>query len=544
VSSASADFSSQQWFQSDTPEAKARREAAKRVILLTVFLDLLGFGIIIPQLGVYASQFGATPAIVGLLASTYSIMGFLSTPFWGRLSDRIGRRPVMLYSIFGTAIGYVIFAFAHSMSLLFLSRTIDGITGGNISTAQAYLSDITPPEERAKTFGFFGATFGIGFALGPVIGALLTHLPGAWGGNLGIGLFTAALSLLNWALAVKRLPETLSPEVRRVNQQNATENNTRWQIINSEGFRRAFRLPGLGRIMWISLFATIAFATLQGTYTLFLIKQYTRPEVQTFIKTNPQGAIAEARSSGGLTHSAVAALSTQESETGTSTGDVNEPYPPSMGGDFTYTAQPAPEGTSWRAIEKALVRPRSAQLAAWVFAVIGLTALVTQGGLIGPIKKRIGEVNMVLAGTLLMAIGLAMVPFPKSVMGEFPVMAFLAFGNSIATPVLTALVSELSPENERGEIIGVFQSIGSLGRIIGPNVGGQLFNAISAGAPYFAGAVIMLFSFVIALRLRSFAKTLPALAGAGEPTTEQLAENATNSTPAEMVSVPTDSSSK
>jgi MFS family permease len=502
VSSASADFSSQQWFQSDTPEAKARRNAAKRVILLTVFLDLLGFGIIIPQLGVYAAQFGATPAIVGLLASTYSIMGFLSTPFWGRLSDRIGRRPVMLYSIFGTAIGYVIFAFAHSMPLLFLSRTIDGITGGNISTAQAYLSDITPPEERAKTFGLFGATFGIGFALGPVIGALLTHLPGAWGGNLGVGLFTAALSLLNWAMAVKRLPETLSPEVRRVNQQNATENNTRWQVIKVQSFRHAFRLPGLGRIMWISLFATIAFATLQGTYTLFLIKQYTRPEVQTFIRTNPQGAIAEARSSGGIADSAVAALSTHESETGTPASAVNEPYPPSMGGDFNLAGQPAPEGSSWREIEKALVRPRSAQLAAWIFAVIGLTALVTQGGLIGPIKKRIGEVNMVLAGTLLMAIGLALVPLPKSIMGEYPVMMLLAFGNSIATPVLTALVSELSPENERGEIIGVFQSIGSLGRIIGPNVGGQMFNFFSAGAPYFAGAGIMFLSFLIALQLR------------------------------------------
>jgi MFS family permease len=255
--------------------------------------------------------------------------------------------------------------------------------------------------------------------------------------------------------------------------------------------------------MWISLFATIAFATLQGTYTLFLIKQYTRPEVQTFIKTNPRGAVDEARSSGGVTHSAVAALSTHETETGVPAIAVNEPYPPSMGGDFDLAGQPAPAGTSWREIEKALVRPRSAQLAAWIFAVIGLTALVTQGGLIGPIKKRIGEVNMVLAGTLLMAIGLALVPFPKSIMGEYPVMMLLAFGNSIATPVLTALVSELSPENERGEIIGVFQSIGSLGRIIGPNVGGQMFNFFSAGAPYFAGAGIMFLSFLIALKLRS-----------------------------------------
>jgi MFS family permease len=127
-------------------------------------------------------------------------------------------------------------------------------------------------------------------------------------------------------------------------------------------------------------------------------------------------------------------------------------------------------------------------------------------------------------------------------MGEYPVMMLLAFGNSIATPVLTALVSELSPENERGEIIGVFQSVGSLGRIIGPNVGGQLFNAISAGAPYFAGAVIMFFSFVMALQLRNV--TQKQGADGSEPSAEQLTENATNSTPAEMVSVPIDSSSK
>ena len=143
-------------------------------------------------------------------------------------------------------------------------------------------------------------------------------------------------------------------------------------------------------------------------------------------------------------------------------------------------------------------------MAAWIFATIGITALLVQGGLVAPLKKRFGEVALVFTGTLMMALGLALVPVPHTVFGEYPVMALLAFGNSIATPVLTALVSELAPEAERGEIIGVFQSVASLGRIIGPWIGGVLFTLFSAGAPYWAGGSIMMISFVMALRLRAF----------------------------------------
>jgi MFS family permease len=112
-------------------------------------------------------------------------------------------------------------------------------------------------------------------------------------------------------------------------------------------------------------------------------------------------------------------------------------------------------------------------------------------------------------GTLIMALGLALIPFPKTFLGEFPVMMLLAFGNSIAGPILTALVSELAPEHERGEVIGVYQSVSSLGRIIGPNVGGTFFTTVSAGAPYIAGACIMLFSFLLALKL---VRTCPHIA--------------------------------
>lgn len=489
-----------------------QRAAAKRVIFLTVFLDLLGFGIVLPQLGVYASQFGATPFVVGILASIYSAMSFLSTPFWGRLSDRIGRRPVMLYSIFGTAIGYIVFGFAGSIGMLFLSRFIDGITAGNISTAQAYLTDITPAEERSKTFGMFGATFGIGFAMGPMIGALLTHLPGIWGGNFGLGLFTAALGFINLAMAFKRLPETLSPEIRQSNQEKHSDQGR--QLLNIRGFKRAFALPGLNLLMAISFVATVAFATLQGTYTLFLIKQYVRPEVQTRIVRNPQEALQQAKRESAVTPSKGSEHIVGGGEEGHSveTGGEFEPYPPSLGGDFDLKGQTAEDEFPWRRVEKILVRPRAAQLAAWIFASIGIVSLIVQGGMIGPLKKRFGEANLIIAGTILMVFGLALVPIPKHIFGEFPVMGLLAFGNSIATPVLMAMASELAPARERGEMLGVFQSVSSLGRIIGPNIGGVLFNTISAAAPYFVGSGIMLIPFGLAFVLRNqLAKSHPEI---------------------------------
>ena len=320
--------------------SEQQRKRASYVILFTAFLDVLGFSIIIPQLAVYAAQFGATPLVTGFLASVYSMMGFLFTPFWGRLSDRIGRRPVLLYSIFGTAIGYVFFAFASSLWFLFASRIIDGITGGNIGTAQAYLSDITPPEERAKNFGLFGATFGIAFAIGPLIGSALTHLPGVWGGNLGLGAFSGTLALLNWALAVKFLRETL-PEGTRRNAE-ANKGNKRSFLT---GFSRALQVPRLNQAIVIGFLATAAFATIQGTYALYILKEYTRPLVQSEIRQNPQAAAARAlklRSADRQTTPIVAgeggAISGQISD------DPTEPYPPSLGGDFSFNGASAPNG--------------------------------------------------------------------------------------------------------------------------------------------------------------------------------------------------------
>jgi len=146
------------------------------IIFVTIFIDLVGFGIVIPVLPLYAERFGASEAVIGALVASYSAMQFVFAPLLGRLSDRIGRRPVLLVSMIGTSLGFLLMGFANALWLLFVARVIDGITGGNISTAQAYIADVTPPEERSRGMGLIGAAFGLGFVVGPVIGGLMTHI--------------------------------------------------------------------------------------------------------------------------------------------------------------------------------------------------------------------------------------------------------------------------------------------------------------------------------------------------------------------------------
>src|SRR6476620_2385896 len=140
------------------------------VIFVTVFIDLLVFGIIIPLLPFYAEHFGASALIVGLLSTSFSLMQFLFAPFWGRLSDRIGRRPVILIGLIGSALSYSLFALASSLPMLFVARCLAGIAGANIPTAQAFIADITTKENRARGMGMIGAAFGLGFIFGPAIG--------------------------------------------------------------------------------------------------------------------------------------------------------------------------------------------------------------------------------------------------------------------------------------------------------------------------------------------------------------------------------------
>lgn len=188
-------------------------------VFLAVLIDLMGFGIVLPLLPFYAAKFSASPMVVGLLYSVYSFAQLIFSPIWGSLSDRVGRRPVMLVSTLGASFAYALFGWAHTLPLLFISRLIAGIMGGNISTAQAYVADVTTPENRAKGMGLIGAAFGAGFVLGPALGALFIHpsflrlLQISEQDKFAVpGFFAAGLSFASFLLILFKLPETVKPQ--------------------------------------------------------------------------------------------------------------------------------------------------------------------------------------------------------------------------------------------------------------------------------------------------------------------------------------------
>ncbi len=187
------------------------------VLFLTVFIDMVGFGIIIPVLPLYAENFHATPVAIGWLTGIYSGMQIVFTPILGKLSDQFGRRPVLMVSLAGTAAGFVLMGMAHSLILLFAGRIVAGITGGNISIPQAYIADVTAPEKRSHAMGLIGAAFGLGFTFGPMIGGLMSRISYSAPFYFAAGLATANVVLLYCIL-----PESLSKEHRASPHQNAS----------------------------------------------------------------------------------------------------------------------------------------------------------------------------------------------------------------------------------------------------------------------------------------------------------------------------------
>jgi DHA1 family tetracycline resistance protein-like MFS transporter len=230
------------------------------VIFITVFIDLVGFGIVIPVLPYYAegTRFGATPTQVGLLFASYSVMQLVFSPVLGRLSDKYGRRPILLMSLLGTAVGFLVLGFATTLWMLFVGRIIDGISGGNISTAQAYIADVTTKENRAKGMGLIGAAFGLGFVFGPAIGGILSR----WGINVPF-LFAGGLALANAVVLYFTLPETVTPD-----------HPARVSAASGRGWRQlldALREPRLAYVLAIYFLGIVAFSIMTATFSLFMM---------------------------------------------------------------------------------------------------------------------------------------------------------------------------------------------------------------------------------------------------------------------------------
>jgi len=230
-------------------------------IFLIVLVDVLGLTIILPLLPFYAESFGATPAVVGMLVSTYAICQLIAGPPLGHLSDRVGRRPVLLVSQIGTCVGFLILAFAQALWMVFLARIIDGLTAGNLTVAQAYISDVTEPENRAKSFGMIGIAFGLGFLVGPALSGYLAQF-----NNTYPILAAAALSFTSIMCTYFLLPS--------VRPHSAPETGQRG-ISQWSAYAESFRDVHLAPMLWQFFAFTLAFSTLYSGFALFAERRFT-----------------------------------------------------------------------------------------------------------------------------------------------------------------------------------------------------------------------------------------------------------------------------
>jgi MFS transporter, DHA1 family, tetracycline resistance protein len=230
------------------------------ILFFTVFIDLLGFGIIVPLLPFYAERFGGSAETVAMLSASFSLMQFLFMPLWGRLSDRVGRRPILLMGLFGSFGSYLLFGLAGSLPLLFLSRIFAGIAGATVSTAQAFIADSTTAQNRAKGMGVLGAAFGLGFIFGPAIGGFLSR----WGHAVP-PLFASALSLVNFAAAWFVLPESRPAHVPAT---------TLAAHSRLEALKKALTRPTLPILLAVYFLVIAAFSGFETTFALFSQKRF------------------------------------------------------------------------------------------------------------------------------------------------------------------------------------------------------------------------------------------------------------------------------
>jgi MFS transporter, DHA1 family, tetracycline resistance protein len=225
------------------------------IIFLTTFVNLVGFGIIIPLLPFYAQTFGASPLAIGLLFAAFSLSQLIASPLLGHLSDRWGRRPVLIFSLLGTVVSFVMLALANSLAMLFVARVVDGLSGGNITTARAYIADVSTEENRAKAFGLLGAAFGLGFIVGPALGAAFSHI------SYTAPIWAAAvITIVAVAMAWLWLPETVH---------RAQAGRLPWRALGELLARAQLRV-----LLTIDFVYWTAFAVYQTTFALFGARRF------------------------------------------------------------------------------------------------------------------------------------------------------------------------------------------------------------------------------------------------------------------------------
>jgi DHA1 family tetracycline resistance protein-like MFS transporter len=386
------------------PEAPSDRPpvAAFATVFITLFLDLVAFGIVIPVLPYYAEHFGASPSVVTLLSTSFSLSQLAMAPVLGRWSDRFGRRPVLLVSIAGAAASQLTVGLAHSLWLVFLGRLVSGASSASVATAQAYVADRVAPIHRAKYMGMMGSAIGLGFIFGPALGGVLStpehpELP---------FLVAAGLSAANFLLALWLLPESRRAAV------TVSERSSRWAHIKT-----IFRGSQLAALVVVSFLYFTAFSAMESTFALLMERRL-----------------------------------------------------------------------EWTARETGLL-----------FTGIGVVIFLTQGIAVGRVVAWIGERITLVAGILVLVVGLCTTGTSTTVLGMVLGAAGIACGNGLVSPSITAIVSRSSSADEQGLNIGVNQSAAALARIVGPTSAGFLFEHVGHGVPMLGGAGVLVIAAIVVL---------------------------------------------
>lgn len=498
------------------------RKPSLLVIFLTVFIDLVGFGIVLPLLPRYSERFGAQGWTIGAIIASFSVMQLLLAPWWGRLSDRIGRRPVLLVSNAGSVVAYALFAFSASPALapgtallvLLASRVFAGACGANIAVASAYIADITPPEKRSKGMGLIGVAFGLGFILGPALGALSARLWGLAGpGWVAAGL-CAANFMLAWAILVEsRVPGAAPGKARpRLGQ-----------------IAHTLRLPRVGLLVGLYFLATLCFAVFETTLPLLLGSPGFHPDdfVQAHAlarrlhqPTDPQAAalssrlppefraeLAQAETLSRRRLQRVLFAGFNRLITGeplwTETDLTGMELPAETRRLLVAAQAPAHTAADRQHLNRRLLEAvfpteiRSQRFyfdesrIGFIFAYCGLVSAFIQGGVIGRVVQRFGEPRVIAVSLVIFAASMAWLPYVGSQSTLLAALGLVSIGAGLNRAPTLGLVSIFSPPEDQGTTLGVVQSAGTLARILGPVLATTLY-AEHPHSPYLLAAGVAL----------------------------------------------------
>ncbi len=361
------------------------------------------------------THFNANEIQIGILIASFSFFQFLFAPILGRLSDRVGRKPVISFALLLSAISYFIFAFAPNYFIALLSRCIGGIGGGSISAAQAYIADITPKSERAKGMGLIGTAFGLGFVLGPFIGGLLSTY-GYRVPNISAGAFSFLAFLLTQVYLSESLKSKVEAKIKR---------SDLLYSLNLSRFKNSFSKPDTGKFLIIFFLITFSIANTYGVIPIFAYRY----------------------------------LSFSDKQIG------------------------------------------------YIYAVIGLVGVLVQGYFIGKLTKKFGEKKLLNIGMILMLSGLALIPVSiYSIIIIWMLVLAMSTGLALVNPTILSIISKLTSPDEQGEVLGVNQSMGSLGRVLGPLWGGFAFNILGYQFPFWTASFFTTIAFIIAFNFFKMVK--------------------------------------